>query len=296
MTDTLLEADLLAPDLLGPDLLGPDLLGPDLLGPDLLGPDLLGPDVLGPGLPASASLGVRGSVVALRVAMGRVLAEPADDPRAAVELEVLLAVRAQLDAAVLARLAEVNRSGASAVDGARDQSAWLRSRARLSASDSRGSVRLARQLACHPLVAAQLTAGTLSAGHAAVCCAGLDETRQRVVGRAGAGVRGGGVADRPGDVGHRTPGPAQRVDAGGGGAARAGGPGTAPGQPGPGGGRDVAFEWAAGPCGRAAAGDRARRAAPDPIMRPVTAAARGSATRTPSRTWPGWRWTAGSCP
>ncbi len=117
---------------------------------------------------------VRPSMVALQSAMTQVLAEPPGDPRAAAELDVLLVLRSQLESALLARLADCDTPEVWAVDGSRNQSAWLRRRSGQSARASDDEVRLSRRIADHPLVERALATGQVTAAHAQVVCRALD--------------------------------------------------------------------------------------------------------------------------
>lgn len=116
---------------------------------------------------------VRPSMTALQLAMAEVLAEPVDDSRAAAEVDALLVLRSQVDAALLSRLADVERSGAWTLDGSVTQAAWLRNRGNLGRGDAGRTTTLARRLAQHGHVAAALQAGRITADHAVAVCTAL---------------------------------------------------------------------------------------------------------------------------
>ncbi len=116
---------------------------------------------------------VRASMTALQQAMAGVLAEPADDPRAAAEVDALLVLRAQLDAVLLSRLGDVDRSGTWSLDGSVTQAAWLRNRGNLGRHDASRSTTPARRLSEHPHVRAALRAGRITEEHASVVCTAL---------------------------------------------------------------------------------------------------------------------------
>lgn len=118
---------------------------------------------------------VRPSVVALRQAMGDVLADDADDPRAAAEVEALLALRSQLEAALLDRLADVDRAGTWSLDGSVTQAAWLRRRGNLSRHEASQQVALSRRLAGHTHVRDALHDGRITRDHAVTCCQALSQ-------------------------------------------------------------------------------------------------------------------------
>lgn len=85
------------------------------------------------------------------------------------DLVELTRLAARLDAEVLRRIAEFDRRGECAVDGAASTQAWLRWRCRLGARDAAQRVAVARALDRDlPAVAAALADGAISAQHAAI--------------------------------------------------------------------------------------------------------------------------------
>jgi len=93
---------------------------------------------------------------------------------AAGQVLVLVGVRAALEAAIAARLTVVEHSQAYAVDGSVTLTAWLDSHSRTGRTEAARTVGLARRLDGYRLVAAALTVGEITPGHAQVLGRQLD--------------------------------------------------------------------------------------------------------------------------
>ena len=116
--------------------------------------------------------------VAARDLLGRLdSAEPAELGDADLAAKIV-ALRTLLDAAEarwLRVLAEFDRRGAAAGEGAVTTAGWLRAACRMSPGAVRQRVEVARRLAGMPLVADALAAGDVSYDHARLICSAVEE-------------------------------------------------------------------------------------------------------------------------
>ncbi|MGI8722265.1 MAG: DUF222 domain-containing protein [Geodermatophilaceae bacterium] len=91
------------------------------------------------------------------------------DRQLAAEIADAVALRAQADAVLLARLGEADARGLARTRGATSMVAWLRGSHRLSASEASGLVRTARALRGQlPATAAAMTRGSVAFAQAEV--------------------------------------------------------------------------------------------------------------------------------